>query len=92
VDSKTLQFHISIVNTKLLESGGQQVGNTIEVKQAAILANAHAAQVYLAIRCGVLESTREGSRVFIVRESFERWRKRLEMKRKIRAEERQNKN
>jgi hypothetical protein len=62
------------------------VSDVLEVKQAAILANAHQSQVYLAMRCGVLESKRKGNRVFIVRGSFEKWRKRLETRRALRAE------
>lgn len=63
----------------------------LDVKTASIEANAIAQQVYLAVRLGVLESKRKGNRVFIVRDSFERWRKRLETRRALRAEEQQGK-
>jgi hypothetical protein len=59
----------------------------LEAKQAAIEAKAATQQVYLAVRVGTLQAKREGNRVFIDRKSFEKWRKRLEAKRKIRREE-----
>lgn len=61
--------------------------DVMEAKQAAIEAKAATQQVYLAIRVGTLRATRKGGRVFVHRDSFEKWRKRLEDKRRIRAEE-----
>ena len=59
----------------------------IRPRQAAIEANAYDATVYWAISRGYLQVRREGGRTFILRDSFERWRKRLEDRRRIRAEE-----
>jgi hypothetical protein len=64
----------------------QQV-EVIRPRQAAIEANAYETTVYWAIAKGYLQVRRERGRVFILRDSFEAWRKRLEAKRKLRQEE-----
>lgn len=64
-----------------------QQAEVIRPRQAAIEAGAYEATVYWAISKGYLQVRRERGRVFILRDSFEAWRKRLEDRRRIRAEE-----
>ena len=59
----------------------------LDVRQAAEEARVLSAYVYRSIGHGVLEVRREGRRVFIPRQSFERWKARLDTRRKIRSEE-----
>lgn len=59
----------------------------LSVREAAILANAHSANIYLAITRGLLKAHRQNKRIVVSRESFEAYRKRLEAKRQIRQEE-----
>jgi len=61
--------------------------DTLSVKEAAILANAHSANIYLAITRGLLKAHRENKRIVIAKDSFEAYRKRLEAKRQIRQDE-----
>lgn len=61
--------------------------HVITPRDAAIAAKTYGTVVYWAVEKGYLEARREGNRIYILRESFERWRKRLEQKRRIRAEE-----
>ncbi len=58
------------------------------VREAAEEARVFSAYIYWAINQGVLEAHREGRRVFIPRQSFDRWKSRLDTRRKIRDEER----
>ena len=60
----------------------------LSVKAAAQEADAHAAQVFMAIRRGVLRARKEAGRTLILRDSFSQWKRRLETKRAIRREER----
>ena len=57
------------------------------VREAAEEANVFSAYIYWAINQGVLETRREGRRVFIPRQSFDKWKARLDTRRKIREEE-----
>jgi len=59
----------------------------LNVREAAEQAQVLSAYVYRAINHGVLEVHREGRRIFIRRQSFERWKSRLDTRRKIRDEE-----
>jgi len=61
--------------------------DTLSVKEAALLANAHSANIYLAITRGLLKAQRRNNRIVVCRDSFEAYRKRLEAKRQIRHEE-----
>lgn len=61
----------------------------LEPKQAAIEAGVFAQQIYEAIKNKLLVVERHGGRVFIRRESFERWKGNLEARRRMRIEERQ---
>jgi Helix-turn-helix domain len=61
--------------------------NALDAKEAARLADAGQNQVYAAIYRGVLKTERKEGRVLILRDSFERWRRRLETRRALRAEE-----
>ena len=65
----------------------ERKAEVIRPRQAAIEAQAYETTVYWAISKGYLRVRREGGRVFILRDSFDAWRKRLEDKRRIRAEE-----
>ena len=60
----------------------------IEPKRAAIAAAVHTQQVYDAIANNLLHVERKGRRVFIWRKSFERWRKNLMLRRRMRGQER----
>jgi glutamate 5-kinase len=66
--------------------------NQLDAKQAAREADAGQNQVYAAIYRGVLKTERKDGRILICRESFEKWRKRLETRRALRSEEQQTKN
>ena len=59
----------------------------LSVKAAAREADAHAAQLFMAIRRGHLHVRKEGGRTLVLRESFVQWKRRLEMKRALRREE-----
>lgn len=59
----------------------------ITPRDAAIAAKTYATVVYWAVDKGYLEARRENGRIFILRSSFEKWRKRLEDKRRMREEE-----
>ena len=61
--------------------------NVLDAKQAAREADAAQNQIYNAIYSGVLKTERKDGRILIYRESFEKWRKRLETRRALRAEE-----
>jgi hypothetical protein len=58
-------------------------------KQAAIEAVVFTQQVYQAITNKLLAVERRGGRVFIRRESFERWKTNLQTRRRMRIEEQQ---
>jgi excisionase family DNA binding protein len=62
---------------------------TISPKEAAMLAGVHSIHVYAAIQRGLLRARKSRGRVLIQRDSFEGWRKRLEIKRDIRKQERE---
>jgi hypothetical protein len=59
----------------------------IRPRDAAKEADTYDARIYWAISRGYLKVRREGGRTFILRDSFERWRRRLEDRRRIRSEE-----
>ena len=59
------------------------------VREAAEEARVFSAYIYWAINQGVLEARRDGRRVFIPRQSFDRWKARLDIRRKIRDEEKE---
>ena len=61
----------------------------LEPKQAAFEAGVFTQQVYAAIANKLLAVERRGGRVFIRRKSFERWKRNLEVRRRMRIEERQ---
>lgn len=61
----------------------------VEPKKAAIEAEVHTQQIYQAIGNKLLTVERRGGRVYISRESFERWKRNLEARRRMRVEERQ---
>lgn len=65
--------------------------NSLDAKQAARLADAGQNQVYAAIYRGALKVERKDGKILICRDSFEQWRKRLETRRALRAEEQQSK-
>jgi hypothetical protein len=60
----------------------------LSVKAAAREADTHAAQVFMAIRRGLLRVRKQGGRTLILRDSFSDWKRRLETKRALRREER----
>jgi hypothetical protein len=59
----------------------------IRPREAAKEADTYDARIYWAISKGYLQVRREGGRVFILRDSFEEWCRRLRDKRRIRLEE-----
>ncbi len=61
----------------------------VEPKRAAIEAQVHTQQVYLAIANKLMAVQRRGGRVYIVRGSFELWRRNLERRRCMRSAERE---
>lgn len=65
------------------------MADLIEPKNAAIAANVFTQQVYEAIANNLLQVERKNRRVYIVRKSFDRWRKNLRLRRRMRTEERQ---
>lgn len=69
--------------------GEMQNKEVLEPKKAAIEAEVHTQQVYQAIRNKLLTVERSGGRVYITRESFERWKRNLEVRRRMRMEEQQ---
>jgi len=56
-------------------------------KEAAIEADTHGAVIYNAVYDGKLRFRRAGGRIYIFRDSFEAWKRRLHERRKIRQEE-----
>jgi hypothetical protein len=71
---------------RVVEARMKQVLGT---KQAAIEAGVFTQQVYQAIAHKLLDVERRGGRVFIRRESFERWKANLQTRRRMRIEEQQ---
>ena len=63
-------------------------GELISTKQAAFEADVHGAQIFDAIRKGFLRVHRFSGRTLVTRESFNRYKRRLETKRALRVEER----
>jgi hypothetical protein len=61
----------------------------LEPKQAAIDAGVFTQQIYQAISDKLLAVDRRRGRVFIRRESFDRWKANLQAKRRMRVEEKQ---
>jgi len=59
----------------------------LEPKHAAIEAGVFTQQVYQAISNKLIAVERHGGRVFIRRESFERWKTNLQARRQMRIEE-----
>lgn len=62
------------------------MADVLDAKQAAREADAAQNQIYNAIYSGALRFERKKGRVLIFRSSFEQWRRRLEMRRALRAE------
>lgn len=60
---------------------------TISAKEAAMLAGVHSTAIYRAIETGHVRVIRSAGQVRILRESFEDWRKRLEIRRELRKQE-----
>ena len=60
----------------------------LSVKAAAREADTHAAQVFMAIRRGLLQVRKQGGRTLVLRDSFLQWKRRLDVKRALRREER----
>ncbi len=67
----------------------KQARQLLEPKLAAIEAGVFTQQVYQAIANKLLAVERRGGRVFIRRESFDRWKANLETRRRMRLEEQQ---
>ena len=61
----------------------------LEPKRAAIEAETHTQQIYEAIGKKLLAVERRRGRVYITRQSFERWKSNLQARRRMRIEERQ---
>lgn len=59
----------------------------ITTKQAAFEAGVHGAQIFAAINKGFLRVRRSKGRTLVTRESFDNYKRRLETKRALRAEE-----
>ena len=68
---------------------GMKAKEMLEPKQAAIEADVFTQQVYQAIANKLLAVERRGGRVFIRRESFDRWKANLQARRRMRIEEKQ---
>jgi hypothetical protein len=62
---------------------------TISAKQAASWANTHDQAIRRAVKRGLIQGRKEGGRLLIVKESFENWRRRLEIRRELRLSEHQ---
>lgn len=69
--------------------GEMQNKEVLEPKRAAIEAEVHTQQIYQAIANKLLTVERRGGRVYITRKSFERWKRNLEARRRMRTEEQQ---
>ena len=67
----------------------KEATEVLEPKQAAIEAGVFTQQVYQAISDKLLAVQRRGGRVFIKRESFERWKANLQARRRMRIREKQ---
>lgn len=65
------------------------MADLIEPKNAAIAAHVFTQQVYEAIANNLLQVERKDRRVYILRKSFDQWRKNLRLRRRMRTEERQ---
>jgi len=63
-------------------------GETISFKKAAMDANVHDQAIRRAVNRGLIKACRERGRVLIIKDSFDEWRKRLEIRRELRQRER----
>jgi hypothetical protein len=63
-------------------------GDFIRPKEAAIEARTHSQQIYEAIRNRRLRTRRHAGKLFIERDSFQRWKVALETRRRLLTEER----
>jgi hypothetical protein len=60
---------------------------TISAKQAATTAETHDQHIRWAIKRGFILARRKGGRLFIDKQSFDEWRKLLEIRRQLRQRE-----
>ena len=72
----------------MVKGAVQEQDELLSVKTVAREADVLSPQVLTAIRRGFLHVRKVGGRTLVLRESFVKWKRRLEMKRALRREER----